>query len=66
MRLACTIIIINGTATVSSYNDNIIIFITTCRVYIGKKPHIMIADLDILKQIMVKEFDKFPDHSVSS
>ena len=35
------------------------------RVYIGKKPHIMIADLDILKQIMVKEFDKFPDHSVS-
>ena len=26
----------------------------------------MIADLDILKQILVKEFDKFPDHSVSS
>ena len=26
----------------------------------------MIADLDILKEIMVKEFDKFSDHSVSS
>ena len=26
----------------------------------------MIGDLDILKQIMVKEFDKFPDHSVSA
>ena len=53
-------------ATKINYNDIIILSRLTCRVYIGKKPHIMIADLDILKQIMVKEFDKFPDHSVSS
>ena len=25
----------------------------------------MIADLDLLKQILVKEFDNFSDHSVS-
>ena len=36
-----------------------------CRFYIGKKPQIMISDLDILKEIMVKQFDNFSDHSVS-
>ena len=35
------------------------------RFYVGKKPQILISDLDILKQIMVKEFDNFSDHSVS-
>ena len=34
------------------------------RFYIGKKPQILITDLDMLKQIMVKDFDNFPDHSV--
>ena len=36
------------------------------RFYIGKKPHVLITDLDMLKQIMVKDFDNFSDHSVST
>ena len=36
-----------------------------CSFYIGQQPNILIADLDILKQIMVKEFDNFTDHAVS-
>ena len=35
------------------------------RYYIGQQAHIQIADLDILKQILVKDFDNFSDHSVS-
>ena len=34
------------------------------RFYIGQKPNVLITDLDILKQIMVKEFDNFMDHEV--
>jgi hypothetical protein len=39
--------------------------IDTLRYYIGQQANIMIADLDILKQILVKEFDNFGDHAVS-
>ena len=34
------------------------------RFYTGQQPNIMITDLDMLKQIMVKEFDSFMDHEV--
>ena len=33
--------------------------------YVGQKPHIMVTDLDMLKQIMVKDFQNFMDHEVN-
>ena len=36
------------------------------RYYIGPRAFILINDLDMLKQIMVKDFDSFSDHTVSS
>lgn len=50
---------------VSSYLTSTACMHGCCRFYIGKKPQIMISDLDILKEIMVKQFDNFSDHSVS-
>ena len=32
--------------------------------YIGQRPHILVADLDMLKQIMVKDFHIFVDREV--
>ena len=40
------------------------IFLLT-RYYIGQQAYILITDLDMLKQIMVKDFDNFSDHAVS-
>ena len=37
----------------------------TYRYYIGQQAYILITDLDILKQIMVKDFDNFSDHNVT-
>ena len=34
--------------------------------YIGPTPHILVADLDMLKQIMVKDFNNFMDHEVGT
>ena len=36
-----------------------------CRLYSGKKPFLIISDLDLLKQIMIKNFDKFQNRIVS-
>ena len=53
-------------ATLNFMFDRYIIHLCVkCRFYIGQRPHILIADLDILKQIMVKDFDNFTDHAVS-
>ena len=43
-----------------------ILCVTTYRYYIGQQAYILITDLDILKQIMVKDFDNFCDHNVSN
>ena len=37
-----------------------------CRYYIGQQAYVLITDLDILKQILVKDFDNFSDHAVRS
>ena len=36
------------------------------RYYVGQQAYVLITDLDILKQIMVKDFDNFSDHAVRS
>ena len=36
-----------------------------CSYYTGQQPYIIIADLDMFKQILVKDFDNFSDHAVS-
>ena len=35
------------------------------RFYIGPQPFVVISDMEMLKQIMVKDFDNFSDHTVS-
>ena len=34
--------------------------------YIGQKPYITITDMDMLKQILVKDFNNFMDRTVST
>ena len=34
--------------------------------YIGPTPHVLVTDLDMLKQIMVKDFNNFMDHEVGA
>lgn len=55
---------------VSGYVNNMHVKIAinytgTNRFYIGQQPHILISDLDMIKQIMTKDFQNFPDHPVS-
>ena len=38
---------------------------TDCRYYVGQQPRVLVADIDALKHIMVKEFDSFVDRPVS-
>ena len=33
--------------------------------YIGQRPHVLITDLEILKDILVKDFNNFMDRPVS-
>lgn len=40
--------------------------VSLIRFYIGQEAHILITDLEILKQIMVKDFNNFMDREVSS
>ena len=40
-------------------------YFTLYRYYIGQQAYILITDLDMLKQILVKDFDNFSDHAVS-
>ncbi len=37
-----------------------------CSFYIGRRPMVMVADLDMVKQITVVEFGHFMDREVSS
>lgn len=46
------------------YQDYIDIYINNCSYYLGAFPRLIVADLDIVKEIMVKQFDKFTDRSV--
>ena len=36
-----------------------------CRLYFGKKPFLVVSDPDLLKLILIKNFDKFPNRFVS-
>lgn len=40
-------------------------FIHYCRWYLGARPVLFIADIEMLKVILVKEFDSFVDREVS-
>ena len=37
-----------------------------CRLYFGKRPFLVVSDPDFLKQILIKNFDKFQNRFVSS
>ena len=37
----------------------------TCRFYIGRQPCLMVTDVEMLKEILVKQFDCFMDRPVS-
>ena len=37
----------------------------THRFYVGQTPQILVADVDMLKQILVKDFNNFMDYPVS-
>ena len=34
------------------------------RYYVGSQPYMLVSDLDMLKQIMIKDFDNFTDRLV--
>ena len=36
-----------------------------CRYYVGQTPQILIADVDMLKQILIKDFNNFMDQPVN-
>ena len=36
-----------------------------CRLYFGKRPFLVVSDPDLLKQILIKNFDKFQNRFVS-
>ena len=36
-----------------------------CSYYVGALPYIVVADIDMAKEIMVKQFHKFVNNSVS-
>ena len=40
-------------------------YVIVCRFYLGTVPWLVVSDLDMLKQILVKEFDSFADRPVS-
>ena len=42
-----------------------IFLVYNCRVYLGRIPAYMISDVDLIKQITVKEFSKFPNRPLS-
>ena len=44
---------------------DVLVFLYPHSYYIGAKVHIVVADLDLLKEITVKESDKFIDPDVS-
>lgn len=45
---------------------NILIFLLMCfRYYLGRKPVVVVADPDMLRQVMVKDFSSFPNRMVS-
>jgi len=37
-----------------------------CRFYIGRQPGVLVSDLELVKNITVKDFDDFSDRFVSS
>ena len=40
-------------------------FVVSCSYYVGAIPYIVVADIDMAKEIMVKQFHKFVNNSVS-
>jgi len=50
------------TCTNNGINDD---YFTLFRVYIFREPFLVVADPDMIKEILVKEFSKFHDRKVS-
>lgn len=49
-----------------SINDQIKEYGTVSTLYMGSREYLLIADVDILKQVLVKEFNKFTNHTRTS
>ena len=45
--------------------DFIILVLAHGRIYFGMTPFLFISDVDMIKDVTVKQFDKFVDHTVS-
>ena len=45
--------------------NSIILVLAHGRIYFGTTPFLLIADLDMIRDVTVKQFDKFVDRTVS-
>jgi len=39
-------------------------FVSCCRMYAGNLPALLVSDVDLIKQICIKDFSKFPNRIV--
>jgi len=51
--------------TINNQNDSLVYHVCS-RFYVGQRPYLLVADLEMVKQVTVKEFNSFVDREVSN